>query len=91
MENVRWFYNRNLLTWSSPSFYSNDAHSATVFIYHIQLNDINIANTTNNSIHLSISDCTEYIVRITVYAGQYVSPENNAIIKNFGSELINLS
>lgn len=85
VENIKWFSEYDLLTWSPPFFYSKDITAA--FVYVIVLNGNVTFNTTGTSMHLEmIANCSKLYVNITVHADRYVSRDNDKI--SYGSKLI---
>lgn len=73
VENIKWFPESSLLTWSPPNFNSNDITN-----YDIQLENDNF-NVTSNSIYLNITDCGQNVT-ITVFAGPYMSLQETVYI-----------
>ena len=71
-----------MLSWSPPSFYSQDIikYSLTNTIYNLLVNEISIINTSDVSVWLNISYCTvQFNVSIITYITQYQSIKEKSI------------
>ena len=73
-------FNNHLLTWSPPSFYSNDIPQASIPTYHVYVKNQNGSvivdiNTTNTSYEFfnNFYVCDVYTVIVTVFIQQYKS------------------
>ena len=76
------------ISWSSPSFYSNDIPQGSDTTYHIQLVGDNILTaTTTDTFYefVNVSLCNTFNVSVTASVSNYTS--NNKINKN-GSKLL---
>ena len=57
-ENIEWFADSKILSWSRPSFYSIDIPQGSFFTYNILLDGISVASTTDTSVWLlNVSSC----------------------------------
>ena len=93
VEDIQWFTETQTLSWSRPSFYSQDliGYSQSDTNYNVFVNGISIINTTDTSVELTSSlvnvSCTNFTLSITASANVYMSEEKQEIIDNTGSEL----
>ena len=80
------------MSWSCPSFYSQDVIGyAANTNYNVLVDGISIINTTDTSVKITSSlanvSCTNFTVSITASLQQYVSEEKQELIDNTGSKL----
>ena len=93
VEDIQWFPKTQTLSWSRPSFYSQDVigYSQSDTNYNVLVNGISIINTTGTSVELTSSlvniSCTKFNVSITASANVYTSQEKQEVIDNTGSKL----
>ena len=89
-------YNIAFLTWSPPSFYSNDIPQGSITTYHIYIKSKDgfiIADTNITDIFYQLPsnltvDCNSYNVSITAFIEQYSSHDKTIIKENTGSKII---
>ena len=77
------------ISWSPPSFYSNDIHDKSDTTYHIQLVGDNILTaTTTDTFYefVNVSLCNTFNVSVTASVGNYISNSVNGTNNN-GSKL----
>ena len=90
------FNNNPSITWSPPSFYSNDIPQGSIATYHVivKSKDGSIIvddNTTNTFYHLPSNltvDCNSYTVSVTAFTEQYSSPAIDVTKESTGSKII---
>ena len=93
VEDIQWFTETQTLSWSRPSFYSQDliGHAFADTNYNVLVDGISIINTTDTSVELTNSlinvSCTNFTVSITASLQQYVSEKKQEVIDNTGSKL----
>ena len=84
------------LTWSSPSFYSNDIPKGSITIYHVIIKnqygsvivDDNTTNTFyNNGFSNNFIICNIYTVIVTAFIEQYTSIDVSSTKEYSGSKL----
>ena len=93
VEDIKWFNDTKTMSWSRPSFYSQDVigYSQSDTNYNVLLDGISIVNTTNTSVALTSSPVNvlcAFTVSITASLQQYVSEEKQEVIDNTGSKLL---
>ena len=89
------FINNPFITWSPPSFYSNDIQQGSIPTYHVYvqnqdgsvLADVNTADTSYQ-LPSNITVCDSYDVSVKAYVKQYTSPTTNVTKQNTGSKII---
>ena len=90
------FTNNPSITWSPPSFYSDDIPHGSIITYHVIIKSkdgsviVNV-NTTNTFYQLPSNltvDCNSYNVSVIAFIEQYSSPARNATIESTGSKII---
>ena len=97
VESIQWLTETQTLSWSRPSFYSQDliGHAFADTNYNVLVDGISIVNTTGTSVELSSSlvnvSCTNFTISITASANVYMSEEKQEVIDNTGSELLCVS
>ena len=84
------------ITWSPPSFYSDDIQQGSITTYHVIVKSkddsviINI-NTTdtfyNDGCSNNFTVCDIYIVTVTAFTGQYESINFSSVREYLGSKL----
>ena len=90
------FTNNPSITWSPPSFYSDDIPQGSITTYHVIVKSkdgsiIADDNTTDTFYELPSNltvDCNSYNVSVTAFIEQYSSPVTNATKENTGSKII---
>ena len=90
------FTNNSSLTWSPPSFYSDDIPKKSITIYNIYVVNqdgsvIVDVNTTDTFYHLPSNfsiDCNSYNVSVIAFIEQYSSPATTIFKQNTGSKII---
>ena len=92
VDDIQWSTDTQLLSWSPPSFYSQDIliYALINTTYSILVNDISIFNTTERNVsltNLNIS-CTTFKVSITTYINSYNSTPKIEIIDDTDSKLV---
>ena len=93
VEGIQWFTETQTLSWSRPSFYSQDiiGYALADTNYNVLVDGISIINTTDTSVELTSSlvnvSCTSFTVSITASLQQYMSEEKQEVIDNTGSKL----
>lgn len=70
VEDIEWSTDSQTLSWTRPSFYSDDVPQGSFFTYNIIVNDISIINTTDTSVWLNISSCDIHF-NVTVITSIY--------------------
>ena len=90
------FTNIPSLTWSPPSFYSDDIPQGSIATYHVIVKRqdgsiiVNV-NTTYTFYVLPsniIVDCNSYNISVTAFFGQYNSYDATITKENTGSKII---
>ena len=79
------------ISWSSPSFYSNDIPQGSDTTYHIQLVGDNILTTTTTDTFyefVNVSLCNTFNVSVTASVGNYTSNSVNVTDDNHSKLLI---
>ena len=88
--------NKLSLTWSPPSFYSNDIPQGSITTYHVIVKskdgsvivNINTTNTFyNNGFSNNFTICDIYTVIVTAFTEQYVSIDVSSTKEYSGSKL----
>ena len=97
VNNLDIYFNNSLsITWSPPSFYSDDIPQGSITTYHVIVKNkdgivlVNI-NTTDTFYQLPSNltvDCNSYNVIVTAFTEQYSSSATNATKENTGSKII---
>ena len=90
------FTNINSLTWSPPSFYSDDIPLESIPTYHVYVKSKNNSliaddNTTNTFYQLPgyfTEYCNSYNVSVIAFIKQYSSPATNTTIESTGSKIV---
>ena len=90
------FINNPFITWSPPSFYSNDIPQGSITTYHVYVKSkggsvIVDDNTTDTfyELHSNLTvDCNSYTVSVTAFIKQNSSPATDATKENTGSKII---
>ena len=90
------FTNIPSLTWSPPSFYSDDIPQGSITTYHVYVKSqdgsmIADTNTTYTFYQLPSNitvDCNSYTVRVTAFIKQYSSHDKTITKENTGSNII---
>ena len=78
------------ISWSPPSFYSNDIPQGSIPTYHIQLVGDNILTTTTTDTFyefVNVSLCNTFNVSVTASVSNYISNSVNETNSN-GSKLL---
>ena len=84
------------ITWSSPSFYSDDIPQGSITTYHVIVkskDDSVIINTNttdtfyNDGCSNNFTVCDIYIVTVTAFTGQYESIDVSSVREYLGSKL----
>ena len=89
------FTNNPIITWSPPSFYSNDIPQGITTTYHVivlsqdgsVILDINTTNTFYQLPSNLADNCNSYNVSVIAFIQQYSSPATNIIKQNTGSKI----
>ena len=79
------------ISWSPPSFYSNDIPYGSIPTYHIQLVGDNILTaTTTDTFYefVNVSLCNTFNVSVTTSVGNYISNSVNVTNDNYSKLLI---
>ena len=79
------------ISWSPPSFYSNDVPRGSDTTYHIQLVGDNILTaTTTDTFYefVNVSLCNTFNVNVTASVGNYISNNVNVTNDNYSKLLI---
>uniref|UniRef100_A0A1X7T4A4 Fibronectin type-III domain-containing protein n=1 Tax=Amphimedon queenslandica TaxID=400682 RepID=A0A1X7T4A4_AMPQE len=73
VEDIHWSNDDQLLSWSPPSFYSDDIPLGTVTTYNVLVNGSCYVNTTNTSVFLNQYDscCLELNISVVASVQQY--------------------
>ena len=89
VKNIQWFNDNQSLSWSPPSFYSNDITQGIATTYNVLVNGISVTNTTDTNAELNVSPCaTDFDVSIVALIEQYWSIKNETIENEIGSKLL---
>ena len=95
VEDVQWSSESQTLSWSSPTFYSNDIPQDFIPTYRVSVNNISTISTTETSVQLNSTalntSCTKVNVSIVATIAQYQSKMIHLIIDNTGSEWENVN
>ena len=91
--------NSFLITWSPPSFYSDDITQGSITTYHVIVKNkdgsiIVDDNTTDTFYRLPSNlsvECNSYNVSVTAFIEQYNSPTTNVTKENTESKIININ
>ena len=76
------------MSWSPPSFYSNDIPQGAITLYNVLVNNISVTNTTDTSAELNVSSCNMgFNVFIVASVQQYQSSKNKTIENEIGCKL----
>ena len=89
-------FNKNVfLTWSTPSFYSDDIPQGSITTYHVYVKrqDGSVIvddNTTNTFYQLpsNLTDCDIYTASVTAFIAQYSSLATTTTEQYTGSKII---
>ena len=91
------FNNNPYLTWSPPSFYSNDIPQESIPTYHVIVKSqdgsvIADVNTTDTFYQLpsNLTVCDIYTVSVTALIEQYTSPTTKITEQYTGSKIISI-
>ena len=90
------FINNPSITWSPPSFYSDDIPQGSITTYHVYVKskdgsvivDVNITDTFYQLPSNFIEYCHSYIVSVRAIIEQYSSFVATTIEQNIGSKII---
>ena len=83
VEDIQWFNDTGVLSWSPPSFFSKDIPQGEDPVYNILVNGLSVAITTDTSVWLNISSCTvEFNVSIVTSIDKYQSTKTISIKNN---------
>ena len=83
--------NTGVLSWSPPSFFSDDIPQGEDPVYNILVNDISVINTTNTNVSLSFNNCSAAAnISIITLIGTYQSSKNETL-KNNGKYFIRIN
>ena len=89
------FTNIPFLTWSPPSFYSDDIPWGSITVYHVYVTSENGSiivdnNTTDTFYQLrsNLTACDSYTASVTAFIEQYSSLFTNITKQNPGSKII---
>ena len=90
------FANIASLTWSRPSFYSDDIPQGSIPTYHVYIKSqdgsVIVDDNTTNTFYQLPSDliihCNSYNISVTAFIGQYNSHDTTITKENTGSKII---
>ena len=86
------------LTWSPPSFHSDDIPQDSITTYHVHIEgqdgfvvaDVNTANTSYGLTCNLIVICNSYNISVIAFIEQYSSPATTIIKETTGSKIISI-
>ena len=89
------FSNNPYITWSPPSFYSEDIPHGSITTYHVYVKNVNYSvvadvNTTDTFYQLpsNLTICDSYNASVTAFTEQYSSLVKTATKGNSGGKII---
>ena len=90
------FINNLFITWSPPSFYSDDIPQGSIITYHVYVEskdgsiivDVNTTDTFYQLPSILIVNCNSYTASVTAFIEQYSSPATKVTKENSGSKII---